>query len=66
MDVMTVARSLSDCLPVNELTDAQLAELLAQAKLRHFERDEVVYHRAIPRSRTHRSTSRPRCPRERA
>jgi len=48
MDVMTVARSLSDCLPVNELTDAQLAELLAQAKLRHFERDEVVYHRGDP------------------
>jgi len=48
MDVMTVARSLSDCLPVNELSDAQLAELLAQAKLRHFERDEVVYHRGDP------------------
>jgi CRP-like cAMP-binding protein len=48
MDVMTVARSLSDCLPVNELTDAQLSELLAQAKLRHFERDEVIYHRGDP------------------
>ena len=48
MDVITVARSLSDCLPVNELTDAQLQELLAQAKLRRFERDEVIYHRGDP------------------
>ena len=29
MDLMTVARSLSDCLPVSELTDAQLEEELA-------------------------------------
>jgi CRP/FNR family cyclic AMP-dependent transcriptional regulator len=48
MDLLTVARSLSDCLPVNELTDTQLQELLAQAKLRRFERDEVIYHRGDP------------------
>jgi len=47
-DLMAVARSLADCLPVNELTDAQLMELLAQAKLRRFERDEVIYHRGDP------------------
>ena len=47
-DLMTVARSLADCLPVNDLTDAQLSELLAQAKLRRFERDEVIYHRGDP------------------
>jgi len=45
---MAVARSLADCLPVNDLTDAQLSELLAQAKLRRFERDEVIYHRGDP------------------
>ena len=45
---MVVARGLADCLPVNELTDAQLTELLAQAKLRRFERDEVIYHRGDP------------------
>jgi CRP-like cAMP-binding protein len=47
-DLMAVARSLADCLPVNDLTDAQLWELLAQAKLRRFERDEVIYHRGDP------------------
>ncbi|HEY3127553.1 MAG TPA: Crp/Fnr family transcriptional regulator [Candidatus Limnocylindria bacterium] len=47
-DLMAVARSLADCLPVNDLTDAQLSELLAQAKLRRFERDEVIYHRGDP------------------
>jgi CRP-like cAMP-binding protein len=48
MDLLTVARSLADCLPVNELTEVQLSELLAQAKLRRFERDEVIYHRGDP------------------
>jgi CRP-like cAMP-binding protein len=48
MELVAVARSLADCLPVNELTDAQLSELLAQAKLRRFERDEVIYHRGDP------------------
>src|SRR6266508_6137058 len=48
MELIAVARSLADVLPVNELTDAQLTELLAQAKLRHFERDEVIYHRGDP------------------
>ena len=47
-DLMAIARSLADCLPVNDLTDAQLSELLAQAKLRRFERDEVIYHRGDP------------------
>jgi CRP/FNR family cyclic AMP-dependent transcriptional regulator len=47
-DLMAVARSLADRLPVNDLTDAQLSELLAQAKLRRFERDEVIYHRGDP------------------
>ena len=47
-DLMTVARGLADRLPVNDLTDAQLSELLAQAKLRRFERDEVIYHRGDP------------------
>jgi len=47
-DLMTLARGLADCLPVNELTEAQLSELLAQAKLRRFERDEVIYHRGDP------------------
>jgi CRP-like cAMP-binding protein len=47
-DLMTMARGLADCLPVNELTEAQLSELLAQAKLRRFERDEVIYHRGDP------------------
>ena len=48
MDLLTVARSLADCLPVNELTETQLSELLAQARLRRFERDEVIYHRGDP------------------
>jgi CRP/FNR family transcriptional regulator/CRP/FNR family cyclic AMP-dependent transcriptional regulator len=48
MELLEVARSLADCLPVNEFTDAQLSELLAQAKLRRFERDEVIYHRGDP------------------
>jgi signal-transduction protein with cAMP-binding, CBS, and nucleotidyltransferase domain len=48
MDVISVARCLADVLPVNELNDAQLSELLAQAKIRHFERDEVIYHRGDP------------------
>jgi CRP-like cAMP-binding protein len=47
-DLMAVARGLADCLPVNDLTDAQLSELLAQAKLRRFERDEVIYRRGDP------------------
>ncbi len=47
-DLMAVARGLADRLPVNDLTDAQLSELLAQAKLRRFERDEVIYHRGDP------------------
>ena len=47
-DLMAVARGLADRLPVNHLTDAQLSELLAQAKLRRFERDEVIYHRGDP------------------
>ena len=45
---MAVARGLSDVLPVSELSDLQLSELLAQAKLRRFERDEVIYHRGDP------------------
>jgi len=48
MELLAVARSLADCLPVNELTEAQLTELLAQARLRRFERDEVIYHRGDP------------------
>ena len=48
MDLLAVARSLSDCLPVNELSEAQLTELLAHARLRRFERDEVIYHRGDP------------------
>jgi CRP/FNR family cyclic AMP-dependent transcriptional regulator len=48
MDVIAAARGLADVLPVNELNDAQLSELLAQAKLRRFERDEVIYHRGDP------------------
>lgn len=45
MELIDVARGLADCLPVNDLTDVQLSELLAQAKLRRFERDGVIYHR---------------------
>jgi len=48
MELIAIARGLADVLPVNELTDAQLTELLAQAKLRRFERDEVIYHRGDP------------------
>jgi len=48
MDLIAVARGLADVLPVNELNDTQLSELLAQAKLRRFERDEVIYHRGDP------------------
>jgi CRP/FNR family cyclic AMP-dependent transcriptional regulator len=48
MDLIAVARGLSDVLPVKELNDTQLSELLAQAKLRRFERDEVIYHRGDP------------------
>lgn len=48
MDLLAVARSLSDRLPVNELSEAQLTELLAHARLRRFERDEVIYHRGDP------------------
>lgn len=48
MDLIAVARGLADVLPVSELNDAQLSELLAQAKLRRFERDEVIYHRGDP------------------
>jgi CRP/FNR family transcriptional regulator/CRP/FNR family cyclic AMP-dependent transcriptional regulator len=48
MDLIPIARGLADRLPVDELTDAQLSELLAQAKLRRFERDEVIYHRGDP------------------
>ena len=48
MELIAVARGLSDVLPVGELTDAQLSELLAHAKLRRFERDEVIYHRGDP------------------
>ncbi len=48
MDLIAVARGLADVLPVNELSDPQLSELLAQAKLRRFERDEVIYHRGDP------------------
>ena len=45
---MAVARSLSDVLPVSELTDEQLAEVLARGQVRRFERDEVIYHRGDP------------------
>ena len=48
MDLIAVARGLADVLPVAELNDTQLSELLAQAKLRRFERDEVIYHRGDP------------------
>src|SRR6266508_6631026 len=48
MELIAIARGLADVLPVNELTDAQHTGLLAQAKLRHFERDEVIYHRGDP------------------
>ncbi len=48
MDLIAVARGLADVLPVGELSDAQLSELLTQAKLRRFERDEVIYHRGDP------------------
>jgi CRP/FNR family transcriptional regulator, cyclic AMP receptor protein len=48
MDLIAVALGLADVLPVSELNDAQLSELLAQAKLRRFERDEVIYHRGDP------------------
>ena len=48
MDLIAIARSLSDRLPVNELSEAQLTELLAHARLRRFERDEVIYHRGDP------------------
>jgi len=53
MDVLEVARSLSDCLPVDELTDEQLSELLMHAQLRRFDRDEVVYHRGDPSKHIH-------------
>lgn len=48
MDLKAVARSLSDVLPVNDFTEEQLTEVLAQAQLRRFERDEVIYHRGDP------------------
>lgn len=48
MDLIAVARGLADVLPVNELNDAELSELLAHAKQRRFERDEVIYHRGDP------------------
>lgn len=53
MDVLAVARSLSDCLPVDELTDEQLSELLLHAQVRRFDRDEVVYHRGDPSKHIH-------------
>jgi hypothetical protein len=43
---------------VNELTDAQLTELLAQAKLRRFERDEVIYHLGVTCARMLRRNPR--------
>ena len=48
MDVVTLAKGLSDCLPVSELSDAELEELLEHAKVRRFDRGEVVYHQGDP------------------
>jgi CRP/FNR family cyclic AMP-dependent transcriptional regulator len=53
MDVMEVARSLSDCLPVDELSGQQLSDLLAHAQVRRFDRDEVIYHRGDPSTHLH-------------
>ncbi|HKY50541.1 MAG TPA: Crp/Fnr family transcriptional regulator [Candidatus Limnocylindria bacterium] len=53
MDLVSVARSLSDCLPVDELTDQQLSELLMHAQLRRFDREEVIYHRGDPSKHIH-------------
>lgn len=48
MDVVALAKGLADCLPVSELSDAELAELLEHAKVRRFDRGEVIYHQGDP------------------
>ena len=48
MDVVSLAKGLADCLPIAELTDAELSELLEHAKARSFERGEVIYHQGDP------------------
>ena len=48
MDVVTLAKGLADCLPISELSDPELEELLEHAKVRRFDRGEVVYHQGDP------------------
>lgn len=53
MDLVAVARGLADRLPVSELSDEQLAEILSRARLRRFGRDEVIYHHGDPSVHLH-------------
>jgi CRP-like cAMP-binding protein len=53
MDLRDTARSLADVLPVDELTPIELETLLAQARGRRFEREEVIYHAGDPAREVH-------------